>query len=89
MERKEIEGKHKEQSKHLQGGRDRTEKCSLTLLNQEFNILLLCMTVLRAALLFQALPGAMEVAEPCKSGFQAHVLHWTQPRGTCFQLRGT
>lgn len=25
MERKEIEGKHKEQSKHLQGGRDLTE----------------------------------------------------------------
>lgn len=64
MERKEIEGKHKEQSKHLQGGRDRTEKCSLALLNQEFNVLLLCMTVPHVALPFRALPGAREVAEP-------------------------
>lgn len=85
MERKEIGGKHKEQSKRLQGGRDRTEKCSLTLLNQEFNVLL-CMSVPRAALPFRALPGAGEAAEPCGSGSQARVLHRAGLRGTCFQL---
>lgn len=75
-----------EQSKHLQGGKGCTEKHSVTLFSQGFNMLQLCMAVLCAELPFQAVPAAMGVAEPHESGSHTLILYHARPCGTCFQL---